>query len=143
MSMDPDAQGDAVSGIGYYVPFLDAPFDDTASGGCFIATAAYGTTMAVEIDTLRDFRDQYLLANPVGEALVEFYYSISPPIADVLAHDTTLRAVVRSALVPVVAMSSVIINMILAQELVMLILLATALFTSAALLVQRRRRQSL
>ena len=36
------------------------------SGGCFIATAAYGTPMAGDIEILRQFRDEYLLTNPVG-----------------------------------------------------------------------------
>ena len=49
---------------------------------CFIATASYGTPKAQEIDELRDFRDGILLQNEVGETLVDFYYRLSPPLAD-------------------------------------------------------------
>ena len=39
--------------------------------GCFIATAAYGTPMAEEIQILREVRDGYLLTNTAGRALVD------------------------------------------------------------------------
>ena len=45
----------------------------------------------------------FLLTNPVGEALVEMYYSASPPVAGFIADHDAVRAVVRAALVPVVA----------------------------------------
>jgi len=51
-------------------------------GGCFIATACYGTPMAEEVKTLCAFRDQYLLTNPIGRALVKVYYSHSQKVAD-------------------------------------------------------------
>jgi hypothetical protein len=60
---------------------------------CFIATAAYGTPMAEEIQVLRDFRDQYLVTNPVGEALVHLYYNTSPPIADFIDKHPVLKQV--------------------------------------------------
>jgi hypothetical protein len=78
--------------------------------GCFIATAAYGTPMAEEIQILRDFRDQYLVTNPVGEALVEFYYRVSPPIAEFITEHPSLRPMVRAGLMPAVAMSTVAVN---------------------------------
>jgi len=73
------------------------------TGFCFIATAAYGTETASELDILRDFRDQVLLQNALGSRLVEAYYKVSPPVADFIARNDFLRAVVREALIdPVV-----------------------------------------
>lgn len=72
------------------------------SGGCFIATAAYGTSLAPEIKVLRDFRDAYLLNNRPGKMLVNFYYNYSPPLADFIAPRPFCRKLVRSLLLPVV-----------------------------------------
>jgi len=73
------------------------------TGYCFIATAAYGTETASQLNILRDFRDQVLLKNALGSLFVETYYKVSPPIADFIAKDDFLRAVVRDVLVdPVV-----------------------------------------
>jgi hypothetical protein len=70
---------------------------------CFIATAAYGTETASQLDILRDFRDQVLLENALGLRFVEAYYKASPPVAAFIAKNDFLRAVVREALVdPVV-----------------------------------------
>ena len=71
-------------------------------GGCFVATAAYGTPMAGEVRTLCDFRDAHLLNNPVGRRFVAFYYRVSPPIADFIAKHESLRSMVRFILKPVV-----------------------------------------
>ena len=64
-------------------------------GGCFIATAAYGTPMADEIQILRDFRDEYLLTNPMGKILVDIDYRISPPIAGFIINHPSLKPIVR------------------------------------------------
>jgi hypothetical protein len=63
--------------------------------GCFIATAAYGTDTAKEIDILREFRDTALLPNSLGARLVSLYYKISPPIASFISQHEVLRTVVR------------------------------------------------
>jgi hypothetical protein len=65
---------------------------------CFIATAAYGSPTARELDTLRAFRDKALLRSELGTALVEFYYQTSPPIASFIAGHEAIRTVVREAI---------------------------------------------
>jgi hypothetical protein len=81
------------------------PSSNTASGGgggCFIATAAFGSPMAPEVALLRAFRDSCLLTNSPGRLFVEFYYWISPPIADFISRDENLRQITRIILWPLV-----------------------------------------
>ncbi len=66
-----------------------------ARAGCFIATAAYGTDSAEEINILREFRDAVLLPNALGARFVSFYYTASPPAADLISENEFLRTVVR------------------------------------------------
>ena len=70
--------------------------------GCFIATAAYGTVMAKEVQLLSEFRDKYLLNNSLGKGLTELYYRISPPAADYIRTRPQLKRIVRVMLKPVV-----------------------------------------
>lgn len=74
----------------------------SGGGGCFIATAAYGSDMAPQVQVLRDFRDRALLTNAPGRAFVSFYYRHSPALADAIRPHDSVRAVVRAALGPVV-----------------------------------------
>jgi hypothetical protein len=71
----------------------------SGSGPCFIATAAYGTPTAKQIDLLREFRDVVLLKSTVGSQFVALYYQVSPPIADFVAGNELLRTLVRELLV--------------------------------------------
>ena len=97
------SDGTVVAAGGYVLELLPTLW-------CFIATAAYGTPMAGEIEILREFRDDYLLTNPVGKALVELYYRVSPPIAEFITEHPALKPIVRVGLVPAVAMSAVAVN---------------------------------
>jgi len=88
----------------------DVRFDEIGfnapAGGCFIATAAYGTDTAQQLDFLREYRDQVLLKDPLGARFVYLYYKVSPPIANYIAEHPALRTVVREALVePVVSLT--------------------------------------
>ena len=105
---------------------------------CFIATAAYGTPMAEEIGILRKFRDKYLLTNPVGATLVEFYYRTSPPIAEFITENPSLKPIVRAALLPVVAISAVAVNTTVDGKTIVAILLV---LVSVALIVWAIRRR--
>ena len=66
---------------------------------CFIATAAYGTPTAEQIDVLREFRDVVLLESTVGSQFVALYYQLSPPVANFIAGNELLRTLVRELLV--------------------------------------------
>ena len=70
---------------------------------CFIATAAFGSKMAPAVALLRSFRDDYLLTNGPGRALVAFYYRHSPPLAQYIADREGLRALTRVGLSPFIA----------------------------------------
>ncbi|MGA8849402.1 MAG: CFI-box-CTERM domain-containing protein [Dehalococcoidia bacterium] len=84
--------------IGFYPNWPSVP-----GVNCFIATAAYGTETASQLDILRDFRDQVLLKSALGSRFVATYYRLSPPVAAFIAKNDFLRAVVREVLVdPVV-----------------------------------------
>jgi hypothetical protein len=77
----------------------DTPPTPPPSGGCFIATAAYGTPTAEQIDVLREFRDVVLLKSTAGSQFVALYYQLSPPIADFIAGNELLRTLIRELLV--------------------------------------------
>ncbi len=80
------------------------------SGGCFIATAAYGSPLAPQIQVLRDFRDTYLLTHALGRWFVGQYARLSPPLADIIRDRAWLRAAVRVSLAPVVWVARVIMH---------------------------------
>jgi hypothetical protein len=69
---------------------------------CFIATAAWGSTLDPHVQVLRDFRDRVLAPSPTGRAFLDLYYAWSPPAARFIARHEGLRTAVRWALTPIV-----------------------------------------
>ena len=68
------------------------------TGGCFIATATYGSPLAPELIILRQFRDEVLLESKLGVVFVRVYYFASPTIAAVISRHDSLRTITRRIL---------------------------------------------
>ena len=105
---------------------------------CCTATAAYGTPVAQELGILRQFRDEYLLTNPVGQALAALYYKISPPVAEFITTHPDVKPVVRAGLLPAVTMSTLVLNTTLADNVALGGLWALALAALTAWAIGRR-----
>lgn len=67
--------------------------------GCFIATACYGID-SDEVKIFRQWRDNTLLINPFGKRFVNFYYIISPSIANFISDKPLLKSITRWGLFP-------------------------------------------
>ena len=83
---------------------------ERVSSSCCAATAAYDTPMVEELVILREFRDEYLITNLAGQAFTGFYYRISPPIAEFITAHPALKTIVRTGLLPAVAISALVLD---------------------------------
>jgi hypothetical protein len=70
-------------------------FETTKDSSCFIATAAYSTSIHPDLDTFRKFRDRSLLTNPWGRLFVSVYYQIGPQIAQYVNRSLYAKKIVR------------------------------------------------
>jgi len=82
-------------------------------GGCLIATAAFGSEMAPQVQFLREIRDGKVMATQSGAAFMtgfnQFYYSFSPVIADYERENPEFREIVKITLTPLLT-SLIILN---------------------------------
>jgi hypothetical protein len=78
------------------------PLLPDSGGKCFIATAAYGSPGAPEVQALRRFRDRYLLTSSPGRRFVRWYYEHGPAAAALLNAHPGYKPAVRTALLPAV-----------------------------------------
>ena len=76
-------------------------------GGCLIATAAFGSEMAPQVQFLRELRDNTILQTESGSAFMsgfnQFYYSFSPAIADYERENPAFKEAVKITLTPLLA----------------------------------------
>jgi hypothetical protein len=74
---------------------------------CIIASVAYGSQLAPEVEFLRGFRDQVVMTSFAGHQFMRafdvFYYSFSPEVAEMLMEKPILQPFARVALCPLVA----------------------------------------
>lgn len=111
---------------------------DDDGGGCFIATAAFGSIFEPHVHILQQFRDRYLQTNRVGLAFVKQYYTYSPPLADIIQSHESLKWATRLVLLPVVGLSWLAITFGLIASLSMIGLL-TLLVAAVWLKVKNNR----
>lgn len=134
--LDPGGPGTAVaSGIN--------PGDGGNSGGCFIATAAFGSPVDRYVIVLKKFRDTYLMTNAGGRLLVKTYYQLSPAIAKKIEASTWLKYTVRTGLWPVIGFSLLALHVNLATALLLTILIVLAVGYAGARVYRRRKRLSI
>jgi hypothetical protein len=85
-----------------YVTFKTPPRQTGEVDACFVATAAYGSVLANDVEMLRRFRDFMLQQTVLGELAVEAYYTFGPAVAGVVGESELLRASARAVLAPIV-----------------------------------------
>lgn len=68
------------------------------SGGCYIATMAYGDYNHPQVLVLRSFRDNYLSTKNWGRAFIKAYYKYSPILVERLKNHKRVNQIVRNIL---------------------------------------------
>ena len=80
-------------------------------GGCLIATAAYGSEMAPQVQLLREIRDNQLMNTSSGISFMsgfnQVYYSFSPAIADAQRENPLFKEAVKVAITPMLSSLSI------------------------------------
>ena len=94
--------------------------DDTpppSSGSCLVATAAYGTELAPQVQFLREVRDNTVLSTASGMAFMNgfntVYYSFAPTVADWERENPAFQKAVKVFITPMISSLSI---MALADE---------------------------
>ena len=84
-----------------------APIESEEGGGCLIATAAYGTELAPQVQFLREIRDNTVMSTASGAAFMtgfnQLYYSFSPTVADMERENPIFQEGVRAFITPMIS----------------------------------------
>ena len=80
-------------------------------GGCLIATAAYGTELAPQVQFLREIRDNTVMSTTTGTSFMTgfntLYYSFSPTIADMERDNPMFQDAIRTFITPMISTLSI------------------------------------
>ena len=87
------------------------PAEKDDRGGCLIATAAYGSELAPQVQILREIRDNQLMGTSSGTSFMtgfnHLYYSFSPHIADMQRENPIFKEAVKVAITPLLSSLSI------------------------------------
>ena len=87
--------------------YLEIALEKSNGGGCLIATVAFGSEMAPQVQQLRELRDNIVLQTESGTSFMagfnQFYYSFSPAIADYERENPAFKEAVKITLTPLLA----------------------------------------
>ena len=85
-------------------PTNETELQTSEGGGCLIATAAYGSEMAPQVQFLREIRDNTVLQTQSGTSFMtafnSFYYTFSPTVADYERENPVFKEAVKVGLTP-------------------------------------------
>jgi hypothetical protein len=89
------------------------PYEEEG-GGCLIATAAYGSELAPQVQMLREIRDNQLMNTESGKSFMatfnDIYYSFSPTIADMERESPVFKEIVKAGLTPMLSTLAIMEN---------------------------------
>ena len=72
------------------------------TSSCYVATAAFGTPWASEINKLRAWRDNVLVNRFWGRAFIRFYYTVGPYLAKLVRKSEILKAISRKIIYQII-----------------------------------------
>jgi hypothetical protein len=80
-------------------------------GGCLIATAAYGSEMAPQVQFLREIRDSKVMSTAAGTSFMtgfnQLYYLFSPTVADLERENPAFKEMVKIGITPMLSSLSI------------------------------------
>jgi hypothetical protein len=96
----------AIRGLRYEASFKSYNIRYQQRGRCLIATAAYGSDLAPDVQLLREFRDDQLLSTFAGSRFMQvfdrFYYSFSPQVAEAVGSNPLAAGLIRVMIFPLI-----------------------------------------
>ena len=101
---EPEPEPEPLCGEGTVMKDGKCVAEKSGGGGCLIATAAFGSEMAPQVQFLREIRDNTVMSTQSGTAFMtgfnQFYYSFSPYVADYERENPIFKEAVKITLTP-------------------------------------------